>query len=113
MAANDGPIPVRTLAHAARLAREARQLSRYGFITGDVSLNNERLVERAREAVSEAAAHSTFRADVDRAGVELIENAGNVRFVDPHTVRFGDEVIHASKIIICTGGVSRPLADGF
>jgi pyruvate/2-oxoglutarate dehydrogenase complex dihydrolipoamide dehydrogenase (E3) component len=26
MAANDGPVPVRTLAHAARLIREARQL---------------------------------------------------------------------------------------
>ena len=29
MAANDGPIPVRTLAQAARLLREARQLGRY------------------------------------------------------------------------------------
>ena len=27
MAANDGPVPVRTLAHAARLIREARQLN--------------------------------------------------------------------------------------
>jgi len=26
MAANDGPVPVRTLAHAARLIRDARQL---------------------------------------------------------------------------------------
>jgi pyruvate/2-oxoglutarate dehydrogenase complex dihydrolipoamide dehydrogenase (E3) component len=31
MAANDGPIPVRTLAHAARLIREARQLGQYGI----------------------------------------------------------------------------------
>ena len=31
MAANDGPVPVRTLAHAARLIREARQLSEYGI----------------------------------------------------------------------------------
>ena len=30
MAANDGPVPVRTLAHAARLIREARQLGEYG-----------------------------------------------------------------------------------
>ena len=29
MAANDGPIPVRTLAHAARLLRQARQLGQY------------------------------------------------------------------------------------
>ena len=31
MAANDGPVPVRTLAHAARLIREARQLNQYGI----------------------------------------------------------------------------------
>jgi NADPH-dependent 2,4-dienoyl-CoA reductase/sulfur reductase-like enzyme len=31
MAANDGPVPVRTLAQAARLIREARQLPRYGM----------------------------------------------------------------------------------
>ena len=31
MAANDGPVPVRTLAHAARLIRDARQLGRYGI----------------------------------------------------------------------------------
>jgi len=31
MAANDGPVPVRTLAHAARLLREARQLGPYGI----------------------------------------------------------------------------------
>src|SRR6202041_2220427 len=30
MAANDGPVPVRTLAHAGRLMREARQLGQYG-----------------------------------------------------------------------------------
>ena len=32
MAANDGPIPVRTLAHAARLIREARQLDRKSVV---------------------------------------------------------------------------------
>ena len=35
MAATDGPVPVRTLAHAARLMREARQLSRYGIAVSD------------------------------------------------------------------------------
>ena len=35
MAANDGPVPVRTLAHAARLMREARQLQLYGISAGE------------------------------------------------------------------------------
>ena len=109
MAANDGPIPVRTLAHAARLAREARQLSRYGFINSDVSLDYDRLLRRAREVVADASANSTFRSDLDRAGVELIENAGNVHFIDSHAVAARGTVFRSDKIIICTGGVSRPI----
>ena len=34
MAANDGPVPVRTLAHAARLIREARQLAELPHLEG-------------------------------------------------------------------------------
>ena len=110
MAANDGPIPVRTLAHAARLAREARQLSTYGFMIGEVSFDYERLMQRARDVVAEARAHSTFRSDLDQAGVEFIDHAGNIRFIDPHAVMTpGGELIRARKIVICTGGVSRAI----
>ena len=43
MAANDGPVPVRTLAHAAGLIREARKLSRYGIAVGEPALDYLRL----------------------------------------------------------------------
>ena len=39
MAANDGPVPVRTLAHAARLLRDARQLRHYGIGAEGLSLD--------------------------------------------------------------------------
>ena len=48
MAANDGPVPVRTLAQAARLIREARQLPRYGITSGEPSLDYVRLLARVR-----------------------------------------------------------------
>ena len=35
MAANDGPVPVRGLAHAARLMRDARQLGQYGVAVSE------------------------------------------------------------------------------
>jgi glycine/D-amino acid oxidase-like deaminating enzyme len=35
MAANDGAVPVRTLAHAARLIRKARRLGRYGVAVSE------------------------------------------------------------------------------
>jgi pyruvate/2-oxoglutarate dehydrogenase complex dihydrolipoamide dehydrogenase (E3) component len=49
MAANDGPVPVRTLAHAGRLMREARQLGQYGVKVSEPVLDYSRLLARVRE----------------------------------------------------------------
>src|SRR4249919_1816730 len=54
MAANDGPVPVRTLAHAARLIRDARQLGQYGIAVSEPTLDYPRLLARVREVVREA-----------------------------------------------------------
>ncbi|MBV8067214.1 MAG: NAD(P)/FAD-dependent oxidoreductase, partial [Candidatus Eremiobacteraeota bacterium] len=111
MAANDGPIPVRTLAHAARLLREARQLPRYGIATGGVSLDYRQLLARAREVVAEAASRSTLRKQVDEAGVAVYEHAGTAHFADAHTIESpGAPRLRAQKVILCAGGVSRRLA---
>src|SRR5258705_6539215 len=111
MAANDGPIPVRTLAHAARLIREARQLNQYGIQVGRPLLEYPRLLARVREVVDEARAHSTLREQIDLAGVTVHEHAGTARFVDRHTVDTTSGLrLQAEKIIICTGGVSRSLS---
>ena len=53
MAANDGPVPVRTLAHAARLFREARQLGQYGIAVREPALDYPRLLEGVREVVQD------------------------------------------------------------
>ena len=110
MAANDGPVPVRTLAHAARLIRESRQLGRYGIVVGEPVLDYQRLLERVREVVDDVRAHSTFRSQIDSVHVAVHENTGCARFVDPHTVETASGLrLSADKIIICIGGVSRRL----
>ena len=110
MAANDGPIPVRTLAHAARLIREARQLGQYGIGVSEPVLDYPRLLARVREVVKDARAHSSLRQQIDSLGVTVEEHAGVVRFTDQHTIETeGGLRLHAQKIIICTGGVSRRL----
>src|SRR5438309_12100232 len=80
MAATDGPVPVRTLAHAARLIREARQLGRYGISVGEPVLDYPRLLARVREVVADVSAHSAFRAQIDSAGVAVYERVGAARF---------------------------------
>ena len=111
MAANDGPVPVRTLAQAARLIREARQLPRYGITSGELSLDYSRLLARVHEVTEDVRNHSLLRDDLDAAGVAIHERAGTARFVDPHTVESDNAPrLRADKVIICTGGTSRRLA---
>ncbi|MGA7066778.1 MAG: NAD(P)/FAD-dependent oxidoreductase, partial [Pseudolabrys sp.] len=108
--ANDGPVPVRTLAHAARLIREARQLGQYGIGVSEPVLDYPRLLARVREVVREARAHSSLRQQIDSLGVTVHEHAGVARFADQHTIETeGGLRLQAEKIIICTGGVSRRL----
>ena len=110
MAANDGPVPVRTLAQAARLIREAKQLPRYGIDAIEPSLDYVRLLARVREVTEDVRRHTLLRSDLDRAGVAIHERAGTARFVDPHTVESDSAPrLVADKVIICTGGTSRRL----
>ena len=110
MAANDGPVPVRTLAHAARLIREARQLGQYGITVGEPLLEYPRLLARVREVVNAVRTHSLRREHMDRLGVTIYEKAGTARFVDPHTIETENGLrLQADKIILCAGGTSRRL----
>lgn len=111
MAANDGPVPVRTLAHAARLIRDARQLGQYGIVVGEPSLDYQRLLERVNEVVSGVRSHSTLRSQLDSLGVVVNENAGIACFLDPHTVETESGLrLQADQIVLCTGGVARQLS---
>ncbi|HEY2357806.1 MAG TPA: NAD(P)/FAD-dependent oxidoreductase [Phenylobacterium sp.] len=110
MAANDGPVPVRTLAHAARLIREARQLSAYGIAVGEPCLDYSRLLARVAEVVAEVGVHSALRPQAEAAGVVIREHVGPLRFVAADTLATaGGERFRADRIILCTGGVSRRL----
>jgi pyruvate/2-oxoglutarate dehydrogenase complex dihydrolipoamide dehydrogenase (E3) component len=110
MAAHDGPVPVRTLAHAARLIRDARQLGQYGVTVHEPVLDYSRLLARVRAVVGDVRAHAALRAQIDAAGVTVHERVGAARLIDPHTLETqGGLRVCADKIILCTGGVSRRL----
>ena len=110
MAANDGPVPVRTLAHAARLIREASQLPRYGITAGEPALDYRRLLDRVREVTGDVRTHSSLRDDLQQSGVTIHEHAGAARFTEPHVIECEHAPrLHAAKIIICTGGMPRRL----
>ena len=110
MAAHDGPVPVRTLAHAARLVRDARRLDRYGISAGTPRLDYSRLLERVGEVVALVRDHSSLRAQAERLGVTIHEHVGAVRFADAHTLEAGNGLrLKGERFVLCTGGRNRPL----
>jgi pyruvate/2-oxoglutarate dehydrogenase complex dihydrolipoamide dehydrogenase (E3) component len=109
MAANDGPVPVRTLAHAARLIREARQLDQYGIAGCEPVLDYGRLLSRVGAVEQEVAHRSALRTELNDAGVTILENAG-ATFESTRSVVIADgRRLRAERSIICTGGVNRRL----
>jgi pyruvate/2-oxoglutarate dehydrogenase complex dihydrolipoamide dehydrogenase (E3) component len=111
MAANDGPVPVRALAYAARLIRDARLLPQYGISTTERTLDYGRLLARVHEIVHDVRARTALRERIDALGVTVYEHCGAARFLDPHTIETERGLrLQAAKFIICTGGVSRRLA---
>ena len=85
MAANDGPVPVRALAYAARLMREARQLPRYGITAGEPALRLS-AAARSRPRGHRGGPRPRAAARGSPLGVTIHEQAGAARFIDPHTI---------------------------
>jgi pyruvate/2-oxoglutarate dehydrogenase complex dihydrolipoamide dehydrogenase (E3) component len=111
MAANDGPVPVRTLAHAARLMREARQLRDYGIEVGEPRLDYKRLLARVAEVVERARAHAALRPQLEAAGAAIRERVGPLRFIDGHCMQAPNgEQFRADHIVLCVGGLVRRLS---
>lgn len=110
MATTDGPVPVRTLAHAARLVREAQQAPRYGIAAMDPLVDYASLLRRVRQVVMEVYNEVGFRHELERLGVTIYEHAGAARFVDPTTLLTASgDLLQAQKFIICAGGHNRTL----
>jgi pyruvate/2-oxoglutarate dehydrogenase complex dihydrolipoamide dehydrogenase (E3) component len=102
---NRGPAPVRTLARAARLARDWSSWSSFG-LRGPapvpdlpaVLANSERVARYAHDK-KDVAGH------LRRQGIDLIEDLGPVRFTGPHSVAASDgRAWSADRVILAVGG---------
>lgn len=98
---NYGCIPTKTLVASAYAAHLARRGAEYGIGTGEVTVDMAKVKGRKDGIVT-----------ADRDGVESwLEGLdgctllrGHARFVDPHTLQVGDQLITAKRIFLNTGG---------
>ncbi len=107
---NDGCVPTRVLARAARLARNARQFGDYGLTTVDMRVDFRRLLDKAQEVVYTVHEKKQLHGHLEMAGVHLFAGHGPARFVGLHTVELADGTrLSADKFILCAGGRARKL----
>ena len=108
---NDGCVPTRVLAHAARLMRETAQHESYGLIGGRPQLDFGRLIGRTHEIVHAVHEKKQLHKHLEGSGVTVYEEVGPAHFVDPHTIALGEsgEQLAAHRLIICAGGYARRL----
>src|SRR5215203_546915 len=105
---NDGCVPSRVLARAARLVRDAEQFAPFGLEGEPPEVDFVRLLNRAQQIVYAVHEKKQLRGQLEAAGVSVFDRAGDARFSDAHTLGLGDgSSLRGEKFILCAGGHAR------
>lgn len=108
---NDGCVPTRVLAKAARLVRDAEQLAAYGLTSEPPQVDFLGLLTRTQQVVYQIHEKKQLLAQLEQAGVAIYSNVGPAQFVDPHTLALADgTTLRGEKFILCVGGQARRLS---
>lgn len=107
---NDGCVPTRVLAKAARLVRESEQFGTYGLAGGCSRVDFGALVKRTQQVVYQIHEKKQLINRLEEAGAEVFTGAGQAQFSDENTLRLGDgSLLQGKKFIISAGGHARRL----
>lgn len=112
---NRGPAPVRTLARAARLARDWSSWEGFGLRGPPPRVDVPALRANALRVAAFAHERTHLAQRVRSAGVDLVDGCGPVRFDDPHTLAAADgRKWQAEQIVLAVGGRAArlPVAGG-
>jgi pyruvate/2-oxoglutarate dehydrogenase complex dihydrolipoamide dehydrogenase (E3) component len=110
MCVNDGCVPTRALAKAARLVRDSEQLADYGLSGDRPVVDFRRLLATVAATVQRVHQMQGLPERLEHAGVHLVAGTGTARFADAHTIAVdGHGELRAEQIIVCVGGHARRL----
>src|ERR687894_1815209 len=105
---NDGCVPTRVLARAARLRRDAEQFAQYGLEGDPPEVDFVRLLSRAQHVVYTVHQKKQLLGQLEAADVRMFNRSGDARFLDGHTLVLGDgRSVQGEKFILCVGGHAR------
>ena len=107
---NDGCVPTRVLAKAARLWRDAAQFDQYGVITSPPELDFNQLMRRTQQVVYSIHEKKQLIGQLTESGVTPFVGVGPAHFINPHAIELmNGEHLEADKFILCAGGRARRL----
>ena len=100
---NTGCTPTKTMIASAQVAYYARNADRWGSAPAQVSVDLPKVVARKDRVVGQSRAGLNRKVE-ERKTLHLYR--GHARFIGPHEVRVGEEVLESERIFIDTG--TRP-----
>lgn len=107
---NDGCVPTRVLARAARLMANASQYADYGMAAPRPELDFQRLLARTQAIVYEIHEKKQLIAHLEAAGAAVYAGVGEASFVDPHMITLPDgRRLRGERFILAAGGRARRL----
>ncbi len=107
---NDGCVPTRVLAKAARLRREAEQCPDYGLMGPLPTMDFTQLIRRTQQTVYRIQEKKQLIKHLEDSGAQVFTDVGSARFADAHEIEIGDgSALKGDKFILCVGGHARRL----
>jgi len=100
---NTGCTPTKTMVASAQVAHYARHAARWGVRTGEVSVDLPSIVAR-KDAIVQSFRSGQQRRMDQRPTLDL--HRGHARFIGPHAIQVGTEILESERIFINTG--TRP-----
>ncbi|HLF89498.1 MAG TPA: NAD(P)/FAD-dependent oxidoreductase, partial [Anaerolineales bacterium] len=105
---NDGCVPTRALAKAARLRRDADQFAVYGLVGAPPTVDLSALLSRTQQIVYTIQEKKQLIQNLQSSGVDVFAETGDARFLDAHTLEMANGTrLRAEKFILCMGGHAR------
>lgn len=108
---NDGCVPTRALARAARLVRDAEQFVAYGLVGRAPEVDFRGVLASVSGIVEGVHEKKRLLERLDAAGVRVMDGAGPVAFTSPNTLSVAGtgDVLGGERFILCAGGHARRL----
>ncbi|MBI5669490.1 MAG: NAD(P)/FAD-dependent oxidoreductase [Chloroflexi bacterium] len=108
---NDGCVPTRVLARAARFMRDARRFADYGLVLeSQPEVDFEQIIRRTQHIVYQIHEKKQLLDHLRGVQVEVYDDVGPAHFLDPHRIQLEDgTVLESQRFVLCVGGHPRRL----